>query len=283
MPAAPSGLLGFPVGTARRRRAAEKDPEFGGGSPLGRDPGIQRHLDCRVVHAVRCAARSGADQRSAFPCQRRHLDCWGSRSAQPAAGGRREGPRVRGWPASRPGPRHSASSGLLRGTRRSPRCAGRCRPPPGELARGRRSRACALLRLVAWAPEVGGAGRHAGSGGPRNGVTPPAKTAGTAWERRPLVGTRGSAKPAPMTVRRTDVSGAPAAQSGLCCSLRFAQRCRPEVGVPLLACRLCSIRTAPLAPLRGAVPTRGRRSRACASLVLNRDCAARPAARGDTA
>ena len=46
---------------------------------------------------------------------------------------------------------------------------------------------------------------------------------------------RGSAKPAPMTVRRTDVSGAPPAQSGLRCSLRFAQRCRPEVGVPLPA------------------------------------------------
>ena len=130
--------------------------------------------------------------------------------------------------------------------------------------RGRRSRACASLRLVAWAP-VGGAGRHARSAGPRNGVPPPAKTAGTARERRPLVGTRGSAKPAPMTVRRTDVSGAPPAQSGLrarpaarggadqrsafpclcvaCapsglrCSLRFAQRCRPEVGVPLPARR----------------------------------------------
>ena len=70
------------------------------------------------------------------------------------------------------------------------------------------------------------------------------------------------------------------AQPGLRCSLRFAQRCRPEVGVPLPARRLCSIRTAPLAPRRGAVPTGGRRSLACASLVLNRDCAARPAARG---
>ena len=44
-----------------------------------------------------------------------------------------------------------------------------------------------------------------------------------------------SAKPAPMTVRRTDLSGAPPAQSGLRCSLRFAQRCRPEVGVPVPA------------------------------------------------
>ena len=70
------------------------------------------------------------------------------------------------------------------------------------------------------------------------------------------------------------------AQSGLRRSPRFAGRCRPEVGVPLPARRLCSIRTAPLAPLRGAVPTRGRRSLAGASLVLNRDCAVRPPAAG---
>ena len=61
------------------------------------------------------------------------------RSAQPAEGGRREGPRVQGWFASRPEPRRSASSGRVRGTRLSLRFAQRCRPPPGELARGRRS------------------------------------------------------------------------------------------------------------------------------------------------
>ena len=72
-------VLPVGAGTARRRRAAGKDPEFGSGSPLGRDPGVQRHPDGWVVHAFRCASRSGADQRSAFPCQRRHLDCWGSR------------------------------------------------------------------------------------------------------------------------------------------------------------------------------------------------------------
>ena len=128
-------------------------------------------------------------------------------------------------------------------------------------------------------------------------------------ETRLRPASRGSAKPAPMTVRRTDVSGAPPAQSGLRCSRcasrsgadqrsafpclcvacaqsglrrspRCAGRCRPEVGVPVPVRRLCSIRTAPLAPLRGAVPTRGRRSLACASLVLNRDCAVRPPAAG---
>ena len=64
---------------------------------------------------------------------------WGP--AQPAEGGRREGPRVQGWFASRPEPRRSASSGRVRGTRLSLRFAQRCRPPPGELAGGRRSRA----------------------------------------------------------------------------------------------------------------------------------------------
>ena len=44
--------------------------------------------------------------------------------------------------------RASAQSAL----RRSPRFAGRCRPPPGELAGGRRSLARASLRLAARAP-----------------------------------------------------------------------------------------------------------------------------------
>ena len=54
------------VGTARRRRAAGKDPEFGG-APLGREPGVQRDPDGCVVHAFRCPAGSGAGRRSAFP------------------------------------------------------------------------------------------------------------------------------------------------------------------------------------------------------------------------
>ena len=78
------GELGRPlVGTARRRRAAGKDPELADGSPLGRDPGVQRHPDGCVVRAFRCASRSGAGphretgQRSAFPCGRHDLDGWG--------------------------------------------------------------------------------------------------------------------------------------------------------------------------------------------------------------
>ena len=61
------GNADLQVGTARRRRAAGKDPEFRGGSPLGRDPGVQRHPDGCVVHAFRCASRSGADLEVGVP------------------------------------------------------------------------------------------------------------------------------------------------------------------------------------------------------------------------
>ena len=88
-----------PVGTARRRRADGKDPEFGGGAPLGRNPGLQHHPNGGPVHAFRCASRSAADRRSgvpvparrdadrrsaqffwwAFPDRRRHPDRWRTR------------------------------------------------------------------------------------------------------------------------------------------------------------------------------------------------------------
>ena len=113
------------VGTARRRRAAGKDPKFGGGSPLGRDPGVQRHPDgvvhafrvsgadrtvpCPVpcvrdgnhstgwLHASRWAPPSGADRRSAFPGRPRREPlhaAWAAQrcrpeAASPDAGGRR--------------------------------------------------------------------------------------------------------------------------------------------------------------------------------------------------
>ena len=93
----------------------------------------------------------------------------------------------------------------------------------------------------------------------------PTPHANPTWSAGLRPASRGSAKPAPMTVRRTDVSGAPPAQSGLRRSPRCAGRCRPEVGVPLPACRLCSIGIAPSARLRRAVPTGGRRSLAGAS------------------
>ena len=64
------------------------------------------------------------------------------------------------------------------------------------------------------------------------------------------------------------VPGRASAPSALRRSPRFAGLCRPEVGVPLPACCLCSLSIASLAPLRGAVPTRGRRSLASASLRL---------------
>ena len=68
-----------------------------------------------------------------------------------------------------------------------------------------------------------------------NDISPICAESRRQWSAGLRPASRGSAKPAPMTVRRTDVSGAPPAQSGLRCSLRFAQRCRPEVGVPLPA------------------------------------------------
>ena len=108
--------------------------------------------------------------------------------------------------------------------------------------------------------------RHHGHGAP---VSDRHRACNQAWSAKPAPTTgprsRGSAKPAAMTVRRTDLSDAPPARSGLRRSPRCAGRCRPEVGVPLPARRLCSIRTVPLAPLRGAVPTGGRRSLAGAS------------------
>ena len=98
------------------------------------------------------------------------------------------------------------------------------------------------------------------------------------WSAGLRPASRGSAKPAPMTVRRTDVSGAPPAQSGLRRS-RCAQRCRPEVGVPVPVRRLCSIRTAPLAPLRGAVPT-GRSAFPCLRVACAQSGLRRPPACG---
>ena len=55
--------LGSSPGGARHsppKAGGGKDPDFRGGSPLGRNPGIQRHPDGCVVHAFRCASRSGA-------------------------------------------------------------------------------------------------------------------------------------------------------------------------------------------------------------------------------
>ena len=173
------------VGTARRRRAAGRTPTSG----VGRLSAGTPTFSISRTDAFRCASRSGADRRSAFPkpsprfnadrlyavsrpsrpprcrpevgvpqavpaiqCRsairerradagrrisagtptgsvaRRHgnADLW---SAQPAEGGRREGPRLRGWVASRPGPRRSASAG------RTPFAALRAAVPTG----GRRS------------------------------------------------------------------------------------------------------------------------------------------------
>ena len=156
--------------------------------------------------AVRCASRSGADQRSAFPCL-------------PFA----------------PRPERERGESSL------------SHFPPNPLGSERSSLPLVFRALGSTPP----AQNHGDNGAP---VSDRHRAGARNQRRRRWPRSRGSAKPAPMTVRRTDVSGAPPAQSGLRRSPRFAQRCRPEVGVPVPVRRLCSIRTAPLAPLRGAVP-----------------------------
>ena len=93
--------------------------------PLGDTP---RREPCRYLRFVSPAAlpRGCADQRSAFPCLRVIVPL--GDTPRPEAMPLCEVPLAR------------------RATAR------RCRPPPGELARGRRSLACASLRPVAWAP-----------------------------------------------------------------------------------------------------------------------------------
>ena len=140
-------------------------------SLLGRDSGVQRHPDGCVVHAasLRCAQRRRPPPgetlmiaSSCTPRRARKFSSWWCTSrrpshqaerragkgtptsgqfsrwgpAQPAAGGRqRRTPRSEVVP-SRPGPRRSASSGRLRGTRRL--AALRAAVPTG----GRRSLPC---------------------------------------------------------------------------------------------------------------------------------------------
>ena len=96
----------------------------------------------------------GAQAREPLPTSGRH--------SPPQAGGR-EGPEVRGWFASRPGPRRSASSGRPCGARLSLGSAQRCRPevrrslpcaPPCPRAYGPRREPLHGLAMHAfrWAP-----------------------------------------------------------------------------------------------------------------------------------
>ena len=121
-------------------------------------------------------------QRSAFPCLRAtcaagvhaerggHPGGRGPSRRPPAAGG--AGPHRENWPeVGVPvparhlrcwGPRRQGGHPGGRGPSRPPACGGRCRPPPGELARGRRSRACAPPALLGSTPRGG----HPGGRGP---------------------------------------------------------------------------------------------------------------------
>ena len=243
------------------RREGPPGPRW---SLLGRDLGGQRHPDGCVVRAVRCAPRSGAGQRSAFPCGRHHLDRWGFPRGTAFAQQRRCGthvgragphqagfalPRVPtrgrrslacgaigtvGGPAwdciftakavrhprwqsrtslaqvsrSRACPHHHAERRAGKGTptsgRHSPPKAGGekeaipdrlgsrpprpsgplCRPPPGELARGRRSRCLTrhpslmgVRRTCIFTAT--GRGSRTGRPGPGSGISPRAPPAGS--------------------------------------------------------------------------------------------------------
>ena len=234
--------------------------------------------------AVRCASRSGADQRSAFPCLARRLCSTGTalfaalRAAVPT-GGRRS---LAGASlvlnrdcavrcASRSGADRRSAFPCRRvacaqsGLRCSLRFAQRCRPEVGVPLPARRlcSTGTALFAALRAAVPTGGRRSLAGASLVLNRDCAVRCASRSGADQRPAFPCRRVA----------------CAQPGLRCSLRFAQRCRPEVGVPVPARRLCSMRTALFAALRAAVPTRGRRSLAGASLVLNEDCAVRCASR----
>ena len=118
--------------------------------------------------------------------------------------------RVRGWFASRPEPRRSASFGRLRGTRLSLRFAPRCRPG------GRRSRTCAPS-FPRWGTCRDG--RHPGSG--RTAVS-------LRFAPRCRPGGRRSLACAPSFPRwGTCRDGRHPGSGRTAVSLRFAQRCRP--------------------------------------------------------
>ena len=132
----------------------------------GRRPALQRRgaassalLAVRLAASVRCArsrAMPVGDRRSMSqllckcsparePQQSGATRRQGNadlRSAQPAEGGRREGPPVPRWSllGRDPGVQRHPDGCVVHAI--SLRCAQRCRPPPGELARGRRSLPC---------------------------------------------------------------------------------------------------------------------------------------------
>ena len=123
---------------SRRHATVQSDAQARERRPLGSPPGGARHSPPQAggregprVQGWFASRRHATVQSDAQARERRPP----GRHSPPQAGGR-EGPRVRGWFASRQGPRRSASSGRLRGTRLSLRCAQRCRPG------GRRSLLC---------------------------------------------------------------------------------------------------------------------------------------------
>ena len=150
-----TGAPGREIGGVRRRRCGFRAPArcrsetgapgreigmasvVGAGFALPRDAGRRPALQpaqllCKCSPA-REPQQSGATRRQG------NADL---RSAQPAEGGRREGPPVPRWSllGRDPGVQRHPDGCVVHAI--SLRCAQRCRPPPGELARGRRSLPC---------------------------------------------------------------------------------------------------------------------------------------------
>ena len=75
-----------PPGSAQPAEGGRREGPPVRGGLSGREPGVQRHPDGGVVHAFRCALRSGADPHRenwpevGVPSGRCHLDRWGSRA-----------------------------------------------------------------------------------------------------------------------------------------------------------------------------------------------------------
>ena len=210
--------MGLPS-SARLRRAVPA-PTGRTGQRSGRACTPRRHENAVSWTLPVSAPRHHAERRAGkgTPTSGRH--------SPPKAGGGKD-PELGGF-ASRPGPRRSASSGWLRGTRLSLRSAQRCRAPPGEPARGR----------AGPAHPAGMKMQFPGRCQSRPHAT--MQSDAQARERRPPVGTARRRRAAGRTPSSGGFASRPgprrSASSGWLrgtrLSLRSAQRCRAPPGEP---------------------------------------------------
>ena len=218
------------------------------------------------------------------PLPARHLRCWGPRRERGHPGGRGPsrrppaagcaGPHRENWPevgVPLParhlrcwGPRRQESHPGGRGPSRPPAYGGLCRPPPGELAGGRRS--------LAWAPPalLGSTPRGRPSGG--SGSVPSARL-----RRAVPTGSRRSRARAPPALLGSTPRGRPSGGRGPSHPPAYGGLCRPPPGE--LAGGRRSLACAPPA-LLGSAP-RGRPSGGAGSFPsahLRQGCADRRSA-----